>query len=77
MGSGIPVSVLELVKTFIKVTGVPLNYEIGPKREGDVEKVYADPSKSFKLLNWKTRFSLQEALRDAWNWEQKLNHAAH
>ena len=77
IGSGRPVSVLELVNTFIKVTGVSVKYAIGPRREGDIEKVYADPGKSFQLLNWKTRLSLEEALRDAWNWEQKLKHAPH
>ncbi len=77
LGTGRPVSVLELVKTFIKISGTSLNYSIGPRRDGDIEKVYADPGKSFKLLNWKTRFTLEEALRDAWNWEQKLNHATH
>jgi UDP-glucose 4-epimerase len=77
LGCGKPVSVLELVKTFMKVTGVSLNYTIGPRRPGDIEKVYADPAKSWKLLNWKTKLSTEEALRDAWNWEQKLNHATH
>lgn len=77
LGTGVPVSVLELVKTFIKVTGVNLNYVIGPRRSGDVEKVYADPVKSMRVLDWKTRFSLEDALKDAWNWEQKLKHATH
>jgi UDP-glucose 4-epimerase len=77
LGSGKPVSVLELVNTFKKVTGAPLNYSVGPRRSGDIEKVYADPSKSFRLLNWKTERTTEEALRDAWNWEQKLNHATH
>ena len=73
LGSGVPVSVLELVKTFIRVTGIPLNYSIGPRRAGDIEKVYADPKKSFALLNWKTERNTEEALKDAWNWEKKLN----
>lgn len=77
LGSGNPVSVLELVKTFTQVTGVPLKYAIGPRRAGDIEKVYADPGKSRTLLDWKTRLTIEDALRDAWNWEQKLNHAAH
>ncbi len=77
VGSGMPVSVLELVKAFIKVTGIPLKYSIGPRREGDIEKVYADPAKSNQLLRWNTKLSIEGALRDAWNWEQKLNHAAH
>ena len=77
LGTGKPVSVLELVKTFMKISGGSLNYSIGPRREGDIEKVYADPEKSLKLLNWKTKLTLEEALRDAWNWEQKINHATY
>jgi len=72
VGSGIPVSVLELVKTFIRLTGVSLNYSIGPRRAGDIEKVYADVAKSFRLLNWKTRFTIESALEDAWKWEKQL-----
>ncbi len=77
LGSGKPVSVLELVKTFTQVNGVPLNYTLGPRRAGDIEKVFADPRKSLTLLDWKTKLSIQDALRDAWKWEQKLHHAAH
>jgi len=77
IGSGIPVSVLHLVKEFIRVTGVKLNYSIGPRRAGDIEKVYADSAKSVKLLQWQTKFSIEDALKDAWNWEKKLNDATH
>ena len=77
LGTGLPVSVLELVKTFINITGVPLKYTVGLRRAGDIEKVYANPEKAFRLLQWKTRLSIEDALRDAWNWEQKLNDAAH
>jgi UDP-glucose 4-epimerase len=77
LGSGIPVSVLELVNAFIKVSGVALKYTIGPRREGDIEKVYADCKKSWNILNWKTKLTLEDALRDAWRWEQNLSHAAH
>lgn len=76
LGSGKPVSVLEIIKTFIEVAGVPLNYSIGPRRAGDVEKVYADPRKSYQLLNWKTQLSTEDALRDAWKWEKQLKYAA-
>jgi len=72
LGTGEGVSVLGLVKKFIEVTGVPLNYEIGPRRPGDIEKVYADPSKARKLLGWQTALSLEDALRDAWRWQQAL-----
>ncbi len=76
VGSGIPVSVLQLVRTFERVTGVKLNYIVGPRRPGDVVKVYADPAKSASLLDWKTKLTMEDALRDAWNWEQKLQHAS-
>jgi UDP-glucose 4-epimerase len=72
LGTGIGVSVLELIHAFERVTGVKLNYVIGPRRSGDVEKTYADPAKVNKKLGWKTKFSIEEALRDAWRWEQKL-----
>lgn len=77
VGTGNPVSVLELVKSFIRVTGVPLKYSIGPRRAGDIEKVYADVTKSGKLLHWKSRISIDDALRDAWRWEQNLAHATY
>jgi UDP-glucose 4-epimerase len=76
VGTGIPISVLELVKKFIEVTGVQLKYSLGPRRPGDIEKVYADPSRSLDLLGWKAKLSIDDALRDAWKWEKKLSDAA-
>jgi UDP-glucose 4-epimerase len=72
LGTGQGVSVLELVNQFQEVTGVKLNYAIGPRRPGDVEKVYADPSKVNKLLNWKTKYTSSDALLHAWEWEKKI-----
>ncbi len=72
LGTGEGVTVLGLVKKFIEVTGVKLNYQIGSRRAGDVEKTYANPAKAKKLLGWQTKLSLEESLRDAWRWEQKL-----
>lgn len=72
LGSGVPCSVLELIHTFTQVTGVQVPYEIGPRRPGDIEKVFADPKKSHQLLEWRTRLTTKDALRDAWNWEQKI-----
>lgn len=72
LGTGVGVSVLQLVKEFIETNGVNLPYSIGPRRPGDVEKVYADPAKLNKLFQWKTQFSMSEALRHAWQWEKKL-----
>jgi UDP-glucose 4-epimerase len=73
LGTGEGVSVLELVKKFIEVTGVKLNYEIGPRRPGDIEKVFADPSKAKKLLGWQTQLKPEDGLKDAWRWQQKLD----
>ena len=73
LGSGNGNTVLELVKTFEKVSGKPLPYSIGPRRDGDVVAVWADVQKSFNLLGWKTKRSLQEALEDAWRWQQQLS----
>jgi UDP-glucose 4-epimerase len=72
LGTGKGVSVLELVKQFQNVTGVKLNYSIGGRRPGDVEKVYADATKANSKLNWKTKYSSADALLHAWEWEKKL-----
>jgi UDP-glucose 4-epimerase len=72
LGSGTGVSVLELVNRFIKVSGVSLNYRVGPRRPGDVEKTFAEPTKANRLLNWKTTKSIDQGLLDAWNWEKAL-----
>jgi UDP-glucose 4-epimerase len=66
------VSVLELINTFISVTGVDLPYEIGARRPGDVEKVYADPAKVTNTLQWSAGYSLAESLQHAWLWERKV-----
>jgi UDP-glucose 4-epimerase len=72
LGTGVGVSVLELINKFQQVTGVKLPYTVGPRRPGDVEKVYADPSKVNKALNWKTKYSIEDGLLHAWEWEKKL-----
>lgn len=71
-GTGVGVSVLEIIHTFEKVTGSKLNWKIGPRREGDVSQIYADPKLAAELLGWKTKRSIEDCLQDAWNWEQKL-----
>lgn len=72
LGTGIGVSVLELITKFEKSTGVKLNYVIGPRRSGDVEKTYANPAKVNKELGWSAKYSVEEALLHAWQWEKKL-----
>lgn len=72
IGTGHGASVLELIKTFESVNGVTLNYTLGPRREGDIEQIYADVSKANRDLGWQARRSLADALKDAWHWQQKL-----
>lgn len=72
LGTGVGVSVLELVKKFIEVTGVELNYKIGPRRPGDVEKVYANPKKISTAFGWSARYDLGQSLAHAWQWEKRI-----
>lgn len=72
LGTGTGVSVLELVKEFIHVTGVDLPYRFAPRREGDIVKVWADARKANEVLGWKADTPLGEVLLSAWNWEKKI-----
>lgn len=72
LGTGVGISVLELIDKFQRVTGVKLNYSIGDRRKGDIEKVYADPKKVNTILGWSTKLSIDEALMHSWAWEKKL-----
>jgi len=73
LGSGTGNTVLEVINTFEKITGQKLNYNMGPRRSGDVEKVYADTTKANSFLNWKTELGLEEIVRSAWKWEKAIN----
>ena len=72
LGSGNGLSVLEVVKAFEEENNIKLNYTIGDRREGDVEKIYADNSKANTLLGWKPNCSLSDMVTSAWAWEQNL-----
>ncbi|HCT30097.1 MAG TPA: UDP-glucose 4-epimerase GalE [Bacteroidales bacterium] len=72
VGAGKGITVLEIVKTFEKVSGVKLNYEIVGRRAGDIEKVWADTSLANTEMGWKVESTLEEALLSAWNWEKKI-----
>ncbi|MFZ1807742.1 MAG: UDP-glucose 4-epimerase GalE [Cyclobacteriaceae bacterium] len=73
LGTGKGVSVLQLVKEFIEVSGVELNYEIGARRAGDVVKTYANSTKAQAELGWSAELPTKDALRDAWAWEKKIS----
>lgn len=76
LGTGTGVSVLELIRTFEKVSGVKLNYKIGPRREGDVIAVYADNEKARTALGWEPVYSIEDMMDTAWKWEQQLARTA-
>lgn len=72
VGTGRPVSVLELVNAFEKVNGLKLNYRFSPRRPGDVVAIWADPSLAEKELGWKAERSIEDTLASAWKWECHL-----
>ncbi len=72
IGTGRGNSVQEVIDTFEKVNNVALNFEVGPRRPGDVVTTYADVTKSSEQLNWKAEHSLADGLRDSWNWQKQL-----
>ncbi|AUP78804.1 UDP-glucose 4-epimerase GalE [Flavivirga eckloniae] len=72
LGTGKGSSVLEVVKSFERVSGEKLNYKIVGRREGDIISAYADTNKANDVLGWKTELSLDDAMRSAWLWEQKV-----
>lgn len=72
IGTGRPVSVLELINSFEKVNGLKLNWKFAPRRAGDVTAVWADPSLAEKELGWKAQRSVEETLAAAWAWEKRL-----
>jgi UDP-glucose 4-epimerase len=71
LGTGVGSSVLDIISAFEKATGVKIPYEITDRRPGDVAEYYANPQKAERLLGWKAEKSLEDACRDAWNWQQK------
>ena len=72
VGTGRPVSVLELVTTFEKVNGIKLPYKIVGRRSGDVPAVWADTALANDVLGWKAERSLDDTLRSAWAWEKHV-----
>lgn len=72
LGTGNGLTVLEVIHAFEKYTGLNVNYTIGNRRAGDVEKVYADTQKANSVLGWKAVHTLEDMITSAWEWEQKL-----
>lgn len=72
LGTGEGVSVLQLIDTFEKATGVKVPYKIVGRREGDIEKVWANPQKANTVLGWSADTPLDETMRSAWKWQLRL-----
>ncbi len=71
IGTGNPISVLQLVNTFIKINKIKLPYTFKEKREGDNPKIYCNCSKALKMLNWKSEYDINEICKDSYNFIKK------
>lgn len=74
LGTGKGYSVLDVVKTFEKVSGINIPYKIVARRPGDAEAVWADPTKAYEELYWKAEYDLEKMCADAWFWQLKNPH---
>ena len=70
VGTGQATSVMEVIQSFEKMSGLKLNYKIVGRRPGDVEAIYADATRSDTLLGWKSRYNLDDMTSSAWVWEK-------
>ena len=71
LGTGTGYSVLEMQKAFETMTGKSVQYQIGPRREGDIASCYAATDKANELLNWQAKLGLEDMCEDAWRWQEK------
>lgn len=71
LGTGKGSSVFDVLHAFERACGRELPYVIAPRRPGDIDACWADPSLAEKELGWKAKFNLDDMCRDSWNWQQK------
>jgi UDP-glucose 4-epimerase len=72
LGTGNGITVLEAIKAFEKISGLSLNYQIGPRRAGDIVAIYANNDYAVKKLGWEIKYSLDDMMRTAWEWEKSI-----
>ena len=72
IGTGKPLSVLDLINTFEQVNGVKLDWQFAPRRAGDVTAIWADPTLAQQELGWQAERSIGDTLAAAWAWEKRL-----
>jgi UDP-glucose 4-epimerase len=70
LGTGKGISVMEVIQSFERVSGMKLNYQVVARRPGDIVKIWADPSYANQELGWKSEKGLDEMMLSAWNWEK-------
>ncbi|MDE7081416.1 MAG: UDP-glucose 4-epimerase GalE [Muribaculaceae bacterium] len=75
LGTGRGLSVMQLIQSFERATGVKVPYTIGARREGDIEKIWADPKKANEVLGWSADTDIDQTMRNAWKWQMKVSHA--
>lgn len=69
LGTGVGYSVLDMVKAFEKASNIKIKYEFKPRRQGDIAKCYADPSKAERELSWKAERNFEQMCSDTWKWQ--------
>ena len=72
IGTGNGLSVLQLIDAFQRATGVKVPHKIVGRREGDIEKIWADPRRANEVLGWKAHVSIEDTMLSAWNWQKRL-----
>ncbi len=72
IGTGEGLSVLQLIDAFQRATGVEVPHKIVGRREGDIEQIWADPKRANEVLGWHAETSIEDTMRSAWKWQQRL-----
>ena len=72
VGTGEGTSVRQAIEAFERATGVKVPVEVGPRRDGDIEQIFAHCEKVERVLGWRARRTVEDAMRDAWAWQQSL-----
>ena len=72
LGSGEGVSVFEAITAFEQTTSVKAHYNVGPRRDGDVESIFSNPQKAKQVLGWEPAFTINEMMSTAWDWQNYM-----
>ena len=70
VGTGVGISVLDAIKAFEQTNKLSINYSIGPRRDGDIEQIYANSHLVKERLDWEAKETLQQAMISSWEWEK-------